>query len=107
MAYLDRCGFAASFHQRRIGAILHSTFCRFRQPLHHPDDVIIGARCSKLEEDRFTMDYAVVSRTLDAVVAEGWGVIVSFDYARRTKTPIPEDVRRAIEAIEAPGPPHP
>ncbi|MGE0353535.1 MAG: acyl-CoA thioesterase [Gemmatimonadales bacterium] len=100
IAYLERSGFARSMERERIGAILHSTFCRFRAPLRYPDVVEVGGRCSKLEDDRFTMEYLVVSRNHDAVAAEGWGVIVSFDYAAGKKTAIPGAVREAIIGLE-------
>ena len=34
--YFERCGFMATYEEDRIGAILHSTSCRFRRPLHFP-----------------------------------------------------------------------
>ena len=100
IVYLERCGLAESYEKQRVGAILHSTFCRFRQPLVYPSQVEIGARCSKLEEDRFTTEYAVVTVGGDAVVAEGWGVVVCFDYTAGRKVPIPAEIRRAIGIIE-------
>jgi acyl-CoA thioester hydrolase len=101
MLYLERAGFVESHHRNRIGAILHSTACRFRQPLHYPDTVQVGATASEIKEDRFTMIYAVVSLTRNVVVAEGTGVIVSFDYARGSKTPLPREVVLAINALES------
>ncbi|MCK5412582.1 MAG: acyl-CoA thioesterase, partial [Gemmatimonadetes bacterium] len=35
--YLVRCGFARSWEEDRVGAILHSTGCRFRRPIFYPD----------------------------------------------------------------------
>jgi acyl-CoA thioester hydrolase len=102
MAYLERCGFVASHEQDRIGAILHSTSARFRQPLFFPDTVQIGARASEVQEDRFTMTYTVVSLTRNVVIAEGSGIIVSFDYAAGRKTALPAGVRQGIAAIETP-----
>jgi acyl-CoA thioester hydrolase len=101
MAYLDRSGFVAAHAQRRIGAILHSTTCRFRQPIRYPDTVQVGTRSSHVEEDRFTMEYAMVSLDRNAIVAEGTAIIVSFDYAAGKKVGLPDDVRRQLEQIEA------
>jgi acyl-CoA thioester hydrolase len=83
-----------------IGAILQSTTARVRQPLFFPDTVQIGATAADVQADRFTMKYTVVSLTRDALVAEGSGVIVSFDYARGRKTALPEIVRQGIATIE-------
>jgi acyl-CoA thioester hydrolase len=100
MEYLDRCGLVESHAKDQVGAILHSTTARFRQPLYFPDSVQIGARAAEIQADRFTMNYTVVSLGRNLVVAEGSGVIVSFDYARAGKTPLPEGVRQAIARME-------
>ena len=98
--YLERCGFTESWERDRVGAILHSTDCRFRRALTYPDEVLAAARAETVEEDRFEMAYRVVSLSAGAVAAEGSGLIVSFDYEAERKTPIPPDVRRGIERLE-------
>lgn len=101
--YLDLCGFLESFESRGVGAILHSTSCRFRRALTYPDSVLVGGRAAEVAEDRFVMEYRIVSVDQEALVAEGDGVVVSFDYEQGTKTALPEDVRRRIEALEEGG----
>ncbi len=101
MAYLARCGLIASYEQDRIGAILHSTSCRFRLPIFHPDTIEVGARATVLGPDRFTMEYVARSTAQDALVAEGQAVIVSYDYTRGAKTPLPAPIRAAIDALAA------
>lgn len=98
--YLAACGFLASYEEDRVGAILHSTSCRFRRPLRHPDTVLVGARADAVGEDRFVMGYRTVSLEQDAVAAEGKGTVVSFDYRAGTKTAIPPAVRRGIRELE-------
>jgi len=98
--YLVKCGFARSWEQDRVGAILQSTGCRFRRPLFHPDTAIVGGRAVELEEDRFTMEYVVVSETSGEVAAEGAGVVVSYDYRSRHKCPIPDPIAARIRELE-------
>ncbi len=98
--YLERCGFLDSYESARVGAILHSTSCRFRRPVLHPDQVLVGGRAIEVAEDRFTMEYRVVSVEQRAVAAEGSGVIVCFDYGEGAKTAIPEEIAERIEALE-------
>lgn len=98
--YLERCGFTDSWERDRVGAILHSTECRFRRALRYPDTVLAAARAESMEEDRFRMAYRVISLEADAVAAEGSGLVVSFDYEREEKAPIPPDVRAGIERLE-------
>ena len=84
-----------------IGPILSATQARFRKPLTYPDTVSIGARVSAIGLDRITFDYVVVSHNLEAVAAEGQGTIVSYDYRNGKKTPLPDELRRRIEELEA------
>ncbi len=100
IAYLERCGLIDSYECDRIGAILQSTECRFRVPLHYPDTVVVGARADEIGTDRFTMVYRVVSRAHDSIAAEGRGVIVSFNYQTRTKAPLPHAIRDRIKELE-------
>jgi acyl-CoA thioester hydrolase len=99
--YLRRIGFTESYERDRVGAILHSTHCRFRHPLVYPDTVLVGARVTDVGEDRFTMGYVIVSLQHEAIAAEGGGIVVSFDYRTRRKTSLPSAVRTAIERTEA------
>jgi len=100
MAYLERCGFLETHARDGVGAILHSTHCRFRQALVHPDTVEVGTRVSDLQDDRFTMSYVVVSTASGKVAAEGSAIIVAFDYRARAKVTLPDAVRAKILAIE-------
>jgi len=98
--YLERCGFVRSYEEEGVGAILHSTSCRFRRALTYPDTVLVGTRAAEVSEDRFRMDYRVVSTAQDAVAAEGEGLVVSFDYRAGEKTSLPTAVREGIERLE-------
>jgi acyl-CoA thioester hydrolase len=100
IAYFQRCGLLESYKSRSVGAILHSTQCRFRVALQYPDTALIGARVTEVQDDRFTMAYRVVSRAHNVVAAEGQGIIVAFDYTTRQKTRLPDDVREGIGRME-------
>src|SRR5439155_24535834 len=84
-----------------IGPILAATQARYRRPLTYPDTISVGARVSALGADRCTMDYLLVSHRLEAVAAEGHGTIVTFHYLEGKKVPMPEELRRRIEQLEA------
>jgi acyl-CoA thioester hydrolase len=100
MAYFERCGFTASYQRDQIGAILHSTGCRFRRPLFCPDTALVGARVPEVGEDRLTMEYRAVSKTHDETVADGTAIVVCYDYTAGRKAPLPPAVRKAIAEIE-------
>ena len=94
--FLALCGFLEAYERLKIGAILHSTGCRFKSPLFYPDTIEVGGRATDVGEDRFVMEYRVVSLDQNVVAAEGTGIIVSFDYTTRKKSPIPDLVRAKL-----------
>jgi len=100
MEFLARCGFIASYEKQKIGAILHSTSCRFRKPIFHPDTIEVRARVTDIGDDRFTMEYVAYSNAQGALVAEGMAVVVSYDYSDNSKTHLPKKVRAAILALQ-------
>lgn len=83
-----------------IGPILASTECRFRIPLTYPDSVRIGATVREVQDDSFTMRYAVVSTTHHRVAADGEARVVAFDYAAGRKATWPDELRRRIGRIQ-------
>ena len=99
MAYFERSGWPALVRESGIGPILHSTSARFRAPVEFPDRVRAEASVSELGADRFTMRYRVTSERLGRVAAEGWGVVVAFDYRKGTKCELPAALRAAIAAL--------
>lgn len=98
--YLDAIGFRELAEERQIGPILASTHARYRRPVVYPDTVVVGARAIEVGEDRFTHEYRLVSRRMGDVAAEGGALLISYDYAAGRKTPLPPEVRAAIERIE-------
>jgi acyl-CoA thioester hydrolase len=101
MAFLHAVGFAAGGDAAGVGPILASTSCRFRRPVEYPDTVTVGVRVTDLADDRFSHGYRVVSHARGEVVAEGEGVVVSYDYGTGRKAPLPDAVRGAIRERNA------
>ncbi len=95
--YLVRIGFSSA---RAVGPILASTHCRYRRPLTYPDQLLVGVRTTEVSDDRFTIEYRLVSDRLNTVAAEGSGVVVSYDYEKAEKTALPPNVRQAIADLE-------
>lgn len=101
IAYFERLGLLEYMEETGVGPILASTNCRFRIPLTYPDTVSIGTRVSNFEQDRFTMEYVVVSHRHKKIAADGTGLIVCFNYNENKKVTIPPELRRRIEELEA------
>ncbi|WP_183093039.1 acyl-CoA thioesterase [Nocardioides stalactiti] len=79
-----------------VGPIVHTASCRFRIPLTYPDTVTVGVRIGEISEDRYVMHSRAVSHRHGAVAAEGETLVVAFDYATGTKTPIPDGLRTQL-----------
>lgn len=104
IAYFKAVGYTRLMKASGVGPILAETRCRYRFPLTFPDTVQVGAGVSEIGTDRFRMIYAIVSRTHKKLAAEGDGLIVSYDYAGREKTPLPSSLVERIRSFE-PRPP--
>jgi len=98
--FLRKSGSHALRDETGIGFILQFVEMRFRQPLVFPDTVRVDTKLVSIEEDRFTLAHAVVSKKTGDVAAIGRGTVVTFDYAKGVKVPIPGAIRDAILAIE-------
>jgi acyl-CoA thioester hydrolase len=86
-----------------IAVILASTQCRFRLPLTYPDTIRVGARITKLESDRFVMEYSMVSAEHGKVAATGEGMLVAFDFGKGQKAKLPQRLVDAIVELEGEG----
>jgi acyl-CoA thioester hydrolase len=100
MAYFNELDIWSYMNETGIGPILASTECKFRIPLAYPDTVSVGTRIIRVEEDRFLMEYLVVSHEHGKVAAAGEGMIVSYNYSEKKKARLPDELRRRIEALE-------
>ncbi len=103
MAYFGEVDFWGYMEETGVGPILASTQCRFRLPLDYPDTVSVGARIKDVAEDRFLMEYLVVSHRHGKVAAEGSGVVVVYDYREKRKAALPDEIRKRIEQVESRG----
>ncbi len=99
IAFFERLDMVAFMENTGIGPILASTQCKYKVPLTYPDTVSVGARVSFIEEDRFGMDYVVVSHKLGVVAAQGDGLIVAYDYRKGGKAQIPEELKQKILSV--------
>ena len=100
IAYSEKIGLQEYKEKTGIGPILGSTSCKYKLPLTYPDTVYVGAKVTEMEEDRFAMNYVVVSHRHQKIAAEGDGVIVMYDYREGKKTAMPAEIRSRILALE-------
>jgi len=100
IAYFEKLRFWELMKQTGVGPILASIQCRFKIPLTYPETVSVGTRISRIEQDRFVMEYRAVGHKSQAIAAEGESVVVSYNYRENKKTPLPEEMKQRILMLE-------
>ena len=100
IAYMEALNIEEYMKAEGVGPILGHASCQFKFPLTYPDLLKVGARTSKLENDRFYQAYIVFSPRHNRIAAEGTGIAVNYDYTKGEKAEIPEEVVERILALE-------
>ncbi len=100
IAYLDKLGMMETIEKTGQGPILASSHCSFKFPLTYPDTISVGAKVSKLEEDRITMEYRIVSHRHRRIAAEGGATGVFYDFRIKKKAMLPQEVVEKIKVLE-------
>lgn len=99
--YLERLGWSEVEEQTGVGPIVSALQARFRKPLVFPDTIAIATKVGTLGADRFTLQHLIVSHKLAAIVTEGEGTVVTYNYAEQRKASLPELMRQRILELEA------
>ncbi len=82
----------------QVGLALAETRCRFKVSLSYPDEIIISAGVSEIQENQFLVKHEIYSTKLDCIAAEGDARMVCFDFVEKCKTNIPPDSVAALQA---------
>ena len=84
-----------------VAPILAHVSCDYLAPVDFPNEVLVGARVSKLGTTSLHHEYVVaLADAPDRPVARGVGVIVMYDYDTGAKVPIPDDLRARIREFD-------
>jgi acyl-CoA thioester hydrolase len=97
--YWEKLGLTNWFKDHGIGPILASTRCEFRKPLNYPGNITIRVSVAEMRNTSFSLYHQIIDESGD-LAAEGFDVVVLFDYRRNEKFPLPEDLRKQVEAAE-------
>lgn len=100
MQYFTAIGLEEFKVQGKIGPAVVKQTCNYRQQVFHPAEIEAAIRTTKLGEKSFTVEYVFYLADSDTLVADGETVMVWVDYEIPKSIPIPEELRRNIEAVE-------
>jgi acyl-CoA thioester hydrolase len=78
-----------------IGLIFAECHINYRAPVHFDEQVDIACGVSDVRRSSFRVPFEM--RVGERVVAEGYGVLVGFDYAEQKAAQLPEAVRNRLE----------
>ena len=85
---------------RRVPFILAHVTIDFRSEALVNEQLLIGCRCVKIGSKSFTFEYEIREKHTGRLVVEATSVQVCYDYDRKATIPVPDALRRAIEALE-------
>ncbi len=97
--YLEALGLMQPPAETKIGVILASTNCQFRQPLFYPGQITVCSTVDEIKNTSFRLRHGVYNQNRE-IAAETQDVLVLFDYSRRAKLNIPDDIRQRIENLQ-------
>jgi acyl-CoA thioester hydrolase len=88
----------------QLGPILAHIGCDYLSPIVYPAKLVCGTRVTKIGNTSLSMEYALwASGASGDLFARGESVIVLMDYTTMRKVPVGDQLRRAIDAVEAAG----
>lgn len=85
---------------RRVPFILAHVTIDFRSEALVNERLLIGCRCVRIGSKSFAFEYEIREQGTGRLVVEASSVQVCYDYGRKATIPVPDDLRRAIEALE-------
>ncbi|MBN1994397.1 MAG: acyl-CoA thioesterase [Anaerolineae bacterium] len=81
-----------------IAFILAHLDCDFRKPVFYGQRVEVGSRVMEIKNSSLLMEHRVEAD--GQLVAEGYGVLVHYNYAAGQSMPISAEMRARVEAFE-------
>ena len=79
----------------------------FKRAAHFDEPLLVHARVAAIGRTSFSMDFEIVGEENGEPVASAQIVYVNFDKATQGSRPVPDAIRRRIEAFEGTGFPSP
>ena len=101
MGYFEAIEMDAAKEEPQHGPALAQASCNFRQQVHHPATLEVGARTTRLGGKSFTLDYVILHKGSDEVVCDGSSVVVWVDYGSGKAIPLPDALRQRISDLDS------
>jgi acyl-CoA thioester hydrolase len=79
-----------------FGLIFAECHINYRAPVHYDEQVAIACGVADVRRSSFRIPFRMTVD--DRLAAEGYGVLVGFDYAAQRAMPLPDALRERLEA---------
>ena len=76
-------------NEDNIGPVVAWQDCKYIRPVTFPDTVLIGVERKEILDDRITLETKIFSQQQNRLVAISSQQIVSYDFKRKMKAPLP------------------
>ncbi|HTA28638.1 MAG TPA: thioesterase family protein [Bacteroidia bacterium] len=97
--YWEHIGLMNRYFVEKIGPILVSTGCQFKQPLFYPDNITVEVQVEFIKTTSIGLHHRIMNGK-NELCAEAHDVIVLFNFEKNEKVPIPAELRTAMEKAE-------
>ena len=96
--YMEMIGLMQLQAEIRMGPILASATCQFRKPLFYPGKVTVFCRVDAIKNSSFHLQHEI-RNDAGEIAAEAHDIIVMYDFERKHKLNIPEEIKLRITAL--------
>ena len=76
-------------NEDNVGAVVAWQDCKYIRPVTFPDTVLVGVKRTEILDDRIVLETKIFSQQQERLVAISHQHLVSYDYKRKEKAPIP------------------
>lgn len=86
--FLDLNGGELS-NEDNVGPVVAHQDCKYIRPVTFPDTVLVGVERKEIQDDRIVLETKIFSKSQNKLVAISTQQIVSYDFKRKMKAPLP------------------
>jgi acyl-CoA thioester hydrolase len=83
--------------RRRFGFIFAECHIAYRSPAHFNEEIRTWVWPTELRRSSIRLEFSMTSESDGRLLAEGYGVLVGYDYAAGEARPVPDELRRRLE----------
>ncbi len=76
-------------NEDNVGPVVAFQDCKYIRPVTFPDTMLVGVERKEIQEDRIVLETKIFSKQQNKLVAISTQQIVSYDFKRKMKAPLP------------------